>query len=103
MLALMVSACTVAVSKEEAEKSAVEFVKSRVKFYTTDEATNTSSMPGQVIMKSVTSYKEGREWVVIAHMESEVNSTLKKGDIIVKIDAVSGEIVEFNGVRVIRE
>ena len=103
VLLFMLTACSQTVSKDVAEKNAVDFVKSRVKFYSRDEQTTIASTVQEAKVSSLSSYLENSEWVVAVHVESEVNGTVKQNDIVIKVDAKTGKVSEFNGVKVTPE
>ncbi len=97
---LTLTACSVNVSKQDAESTATTFIKSRVKFYSKDNIGVNQTTVALIKMEKVTSYLEENNWVVVAHVSSEINQTTKQGDIVVKIDGKTGKIIEFNGEKV---
>lgn len=94
MMVLGISACSQGITQENAEQIAQEFVAKNVKFFIKEN--NSSSLVGEVNVPTATSYQEGSLWVVAIHVSSQVDDTLKKNDLIVKIDR-KGNVIEFNG------
>ena len=94
---IILSGCSAAISKEQAEAKAVLFVNSNVKFFakSQDETTNLSAYK----VDSTDSYKENNEWVVVMHVSSELGNETKKNDLTIRIDS-TGEVSEFNGQKV---
>jgi hypothetical protein len=81
-------------SQKEAESIAQGFVDQNVKFFSQQQGVPETL--GSVNEPTVMSHREGELWIVIIHVSSEVNGTMKQGDLIVKVDK-KGEVVEFNG------
>ncbi len=82
------------ITQDRAEWVAQDFVKKNVKFFAAGEQEN-KDLPEYTIA-SITSYTEGRIWVVVLHVESNLTNETKKGDLVVKINS-QGKVAEFNG------
>ena len=95
---LLLSSCS-SITKEQAETNAVKFINTNVKFYVKDQ-NSTVALP-QYQVEGVTSYKEGSNWVVIAHVSAKASNETKKNDLVVKLSS-KGEVLEFNGKPVIK-
>jgi len=90
-IAALFSGCS-GISQKDAEEKAIEFVKSKVKFYTKDSSqTKIISAP---VASSIDSYKEGQNWVVIMHILADSGNGTKKSNILVKVDN-KGNVVDF--------
>jgi len=96
MVLLLLAAGCSGVSSGEAESIAQAFVQDRVKFFSR-EGNATADLPEYGI-DAINSYQEQGEWVVVVHVSSEQGDDIKQNDLVVKVD-FSGEVVEFNGVR----
>jgi hypothetical protein len=92
-LLILANGCA-SISKSEAEAITGDFVNKNVKFYT-KTGESSLDLPGHSI-DSITSYKEGNNWVVIAHVSAQVGEEVKDNDLVLKINS-KGEVIEFNG------
>ncbi|MBL7056414.1 hypothetical protein ISS07_05870 [Candidatus Woesearchaeota archaeon] len=89
----LISGCS-SLSKEQAEQTALSFINSNVKFFAKDQEER-KDLP-QYNIGSMTSYQEGSDWVVIAHISAELEDEEKTNDLSVRINR-EGKIIEFNG------
>lgn len=92
---MTLSGCS-GITKEEAEKTAKEFVGKRVKFYTKEDDLSAGS---RYSIRASNSYQENGMWVVVVHVSASTKNETKKNDLTVKIGK-NGEVAEFNGVKV---
>ena len=92
----LIAGCS-AISQKQAEAKAMQFVGNKVKFFARQE-NSTLTLPQHKI-DSLTSYQEGKNWVVIMHVTAIVGNDTKKNDLAVKLNAQGG-IIEFNGKKV---
>ena len=93
VISVLLIACQ-SLSQKDAEGIALRFIDDNVKFFA--QGKNDSTIIEKVNPPIASSYREGKLWVVLVHVSSELNGTEKKNDLIVKVDK-NGEIVEFNG------
>jgi len=84
-------------SKDQAEKTALNFINSNVKFFAKDQEENKDL--AQYNIEDMTSYKDGKDWVVIAHISADLKDEEKSNDISIKLNN-KGQVVEFNGRKV---
>lgn len=96
---LLISGCG-SITKDEAEEKAMEFIKKNVKFFT-KEGNSTLDVP-QYAIKDVSSYTEGKNFIVVAKISSSFENETKQNDMIVKVNP-KGEVIEFNGQEVPKE
>ena len=82
------------ISQHDAEARAADFVSSNVKFFAKEQSSKVD-LP-QYTVESTDSYRESGIWVVVMHISSQVNGSVKKNDLIMKFDR-KGDIAEFNG------
>ena len=94
ILVVLISAGCNAIDKSTAEANAVRFIDSNVKFFAREE--NSTLGLSQYSIDSVTSYQEGKNWVVAVHISAQVVNGTKKNDLIIKLNK-KGEVIEFNG------
>ena len=66
------------IDQKNAEWIAKNFIEERVKFFSTEEDEK-KDLP-QYDITSITSYKEGRLWSVVLHIESKLNNETKDND-----------------------
>lgn len=95
---ILINGCT-SINKNQAEAKAVKFVNERVKFFAREEG-STVDLP-QYSIDGITSYQEGKSWVVVMHVSSKTDNETKKNDLITKINK-KGDVIEFNGRKVSR-
>ena len=96
LFSLLFYGCS-SIGKPEAEKKALDFVNSNVKFYAKEN--NSSSVLAKYRVESISSYEEGGNWIVLMHISSEYQNNTKKNDITLKLNG-KGNVVEFNGKKV---
>lgn len=82
------------IDQGHAEWIAKNFVEQRVKFFSTEEEEK-KDLP-QYNISGITSYKEGKLWSVVLHIESKVKNETKDNDLVVKVNR-KGKVVEFDG------
>lgn len=90
-IAALLSGCS-GISQKDAEEKAIEFVKSKVKFYTKES--NQTKVISDPVASSIGSYREGQDWVVVMHILADSGNGTKKSDILVKVDE-KGNVVDF--------
>ena len=95
-LLALVSGCS-SISKTDAEAKSLAFVNENVKFFS-KEGDSTLNLP-QYSIDSMTSYQEGKDWVVIIHITADVANETKKNDLVVRVNN-KGQVSEFNGQKV---
>lgn len=93
---LFLAGCS-SIDQNHAEFIGKNFVRERVKFFSAEDE-GKKDLP-QYDISSVTSYREGRLWVVVLHIKSYVDNETKDKDLIVEVDR-KGKVVMFNGKRV---
>ncbi len=93
MMILILLGCA-GISQEQAEKAAASFLSERVKFVAN------STEIGSYTVGAVSSYREGGDWIVMLHVESEVNGTVKKNDVAIGVNS-GGKITSLNGRKVV--
>ena len=96
LIAFLLVSCS-SIDKMQAESKAVDFVKKNVKFFARDE--NSTEDLQKYSIDGVTSYPEGKNWVVAMHVSSFVGNLTKNNDLVVKVDR-GGKVIEFNGKKV---
>ncbi len=94
IIIVLTSGCS-NITKEKAEKKALDFVNKNVKFFSKkgDSRLNISSYN-----LKLNSYKSDGGWIVIMQVSTKMINETKQNSIAVKIDS-KGYITEFNGVR----
>ena len=93
--ALLVLGCSPEpIRQHDAEARAADFVSSNVKFFAKEQSSKVD-LP-QYSVDKTDSYQENGNWVVVMHISSHVNGSIKKNDLIMKFDR-KGDIAEFNG------
>src|SRR3989344_8558323 len=93
---LLLVACS-GVSQQDAEQTAMTFVKAQVKFYSTENV-SAINLP-EYTVSVIESYRDtSGEWVVVVHVEALYNGSTKQNNLVVHIDD-SGNVVAFNGRR----
>ena len=97
ILFLLVLVGCSSIDQKRAESISKNFVEERVKFFSAEEDEK-KDLPRYDI-SSITSYKEGMIWVIVLHIESELDNETKDNDLIVKVDR-KGDVIEFNGKKV---
>ena len=96
---LLMLGCTTAVSQQQAEAAASQFMQERVKFFSSsNESTEDIN---QTTTTKMTSYQKGSDWAVVIHVEASVGNDTKKNDLLILVDGHSGEVRQFNGKPVI--
>lgn len=90
---MLVTACA-SLEKKDAEAIALSFVQERVKFFTSSNQ-STTDIPSFVPSK-IDSYQQGKDWVVVMHIEAEVEGEQKSNDLTVVVDQ-KGKVKSFNG------
>ena len=97
VLPVFLAGCSSGISRQEAESKALSIIRDNVFFY----ANNGQQTIGfdEYTVKTLTSYQEGRDWVVSAHITADLNGTEKSKDLVIKMDS-SGKLIEFDGQKV---
>ena len=93
---ILINGCS-SINKDEAEAKAISFINEKVKFFAKEE-NSTMDLP-QYSIDSITSYQEGKNWIVLTHVSSKAGNETKSNDLTVKLNSM-GEAVEFNGRKV---
>ena len=89
-----------ALDQQDAEQKALEFVKSRVVFYS--KVNDSSQSVADYSLRVNSAYKAENKWYVSVEVSSTINNTVKQKNLPVVIDSKTARIVEFNGMPVIQ-
>ena len=96
ILALLVlSGCESGVSKSKAENNAIKFIEKNVQFYSKQDVFKGYKT------EIIESYSDKGAWVIKVLVYAEVNNSIKKNNVTIKIDSKSGMVTEFNGNRIL--
>ena len=93
---LLLTSCSQSISQNVAQEKAVEFVKTKVKFYT--KSNNETDIVEGPKASSIDSYKEGDFWMVIMHIKGESENGTKNNDLMVKVDG-KGNVVDLKALN----
>jgi hypothetical protein len=101
LLLLVVSAAVMAgcasMSEERAQATALDFVKSRVRFYSQDQSYVAS--PAEYDFRFATSSLQGENWVFFINVSASRLNETKSAFVRIVVDSKTGQVLDFGQIK----